>query len=160
MKWTKHTTAEPFLLRRSYYFGVRSYSCRGRFLGLDWSAKAEPVPYEKLDNPQTLNRHAYVANNPLSRVGADGHCDFSSKATLNTVCHKVSDLRLTDAYTKQLKNAECEICRKHGISQQSFYLWKTILLQREGWEVNAKRIYSLYVVFNQSHAKHPSRLAK
>ena len=39
----------------------------------DWSAKEEPVPYAKLDDPQSLNLYAYVRNNPLSRVDADGH---------------------------------------------------------------------------------------
>ena len=38
------------------YFGARYYaSSMGRFLSPDWSAKAEPVPYAKLDNPQSLN---------------------------------------------------------------------------------------------------------
>jgi hypothetical protein len=27
----------------------------GRFMSPDWSAKAEPVPYAKLDNRQSLN---------------------------------------------------------------------------------------------------------
>jgi hypothetical protein len=40
----------------------------------DWSAQAEPVPYAKLANPQTLNLYAYVGNNPLSGIDADGHC--------------------------------------------------------------------------------------
>ena len=26
----------------------------------DWSAKEEPVPYAKLDDPQSLNLYAYV----------------------------------------------------------------------------------------------------
>jgi hypothetical protein len=39
----------------------------------DWSAKAEPVPYSKLDDPQTLNLYAYVRNNPLTSVDPDGH---------------------------------------------------------------------------------------
>ena len=56
------------------YFGARYYaSSMGRFLSPDWSAKAEPVPYAKLDNPQSLNLYAYVGNNPLSRVDPDGH---------------------------------------------------------------------------------------
>jgi RHS repeat-associated protein len=42
------------------YFGARYYaSTMGRFLSPDWSATEEgsdPVPYAKLDNPQTLNR--------------------------------------------------------------------------------------------------------
>jgi RHS repeat-associated protein len=55
------------------YFGARYYaSSMGRFMSPDWSAKAEPVPYAKLDNPQSLNLYAYVLNNPLSRADLDG----------------------------------------------------------------------------------------
>jgi RHS repeat-associated protein len=57
-------------------FGARYDSSQyGRFMSPDWSAKAEPVPYAKLDNPQSLNLYAYVLNNPVSRVDADGHDD-------------------------------------------------------------------------------------
>ena len=57
------------------YFGARYYSSdAGRFLTPDWSAKVEPVPYAKLDDPQTLNLYSYVGNNPLARADADGHC--------------------------------------------------------------------------------------
>ena len=53
------------------YFGARYYSSNmGRFLSPDWSAKYEPVPYAKLDNPQTLNLYAYLRNNPLAGVDA------------------------------------------------------------------------------------------
>jgi RHS repeat-associated protein len=56
------------------YFGARYFaSTMGRFLSPDWSAKIEPVPYAKLDDPQSLNLYSYVLNNPLSRVDADGH---------------------------------------------------------------------------------------
>ena len=46
----------------------------------DWSAQVEPVPYSKLDNPQSLNLYAYVLNNPLSKDDPDGHagCDTSA----------------------------------------------------------------------------------
>ena len=38
------------------YFQARYYSsAMGRFMSPDWSAKEEPVPYAKLDDPQTLN---------------------------------------------------------------------------------------------------------
>ena len=56
------------------YFGARYYaSSMGRFMSPDWSAKQEPVPYSKLDDPQTLNLYAYARNNPLSNVDVDGH---------------------------------------------------------------------------------------
>ncbi len=65
------------------YFDARYYSsAMGRFLSPDWSAKEDPVPYAKLDDPQSLNLYAYVENNPLTRVDADGHdgdgcCDIT-----------------------------------------------------------------------------------
>jgi RHS repeat-associated protein len=56
------------------YFGARYYSSSlGRFMSPDWSAKEEPIPYAKLDDPQTLNLYAYVENNPMDRVDPDGH---------------------------------------------------------------------------------------
>lgn len=62
------------------YFGARYYaSSMGRFMSPDWAAKAEPVPYAKLDNPQSLNLYAYVLNNPLSNRDLDGHEDDKAK---------------------------------------------------------------------------------
>jgi RHS repeat-associated protein len=56
------------------YFGARYYaSTAGRWLSPDWSANEEPVPYAKLDNPQSLNLYAYVGNNPLTSADLDGH---------------------------------------------------------------------------------------
>ena len=56
------------------YFGARYFaSAMGRWLSPDWSAKEEPVPYAKLDDPQTLNLYGYVGNNPVGRVDGDGH---------------------------------------------------------------------------------------
>jgi RHS repeat-associated protein len=50
-------------------FGARYDSSQyGRFMTPDWSVKVEPVPYSKLDNPQSLNLYSYVLNNPLSNV--------------------------------------------------------------------------------------------
>jgi len=60
------------------YFGARYYNgAMGRFMSPDWSAKVEPVPYSKLDDPQSLNLYAYVLNHPLSLVDADGHAPMS-----------------------------------------------------------------------------------
>jgi RHS repeat-associated protein len=56
------------------FFLARYYSpAEGRFITPDWASRPEPVPYAKLDNPQTLNLYAYVGNNPLTRIDADGH---------------------------------------------------------------------------------------
>jgi RHS repeat-associated protein len=48
------------------YFNARYYaSTMGRFLSPDWSAKVEPVPYAKLDDPQSLNLYAYTSETTL-----------------------------------------------------------------------------------------------
>jgi len=66
------------------YFGARYYaSTMGRFLSPDWSAKEEPVPYAKLDNPQTLNLYQYMRNNPLSGTDPDGHCCWESQFVMD-----------------------------------------------------------------------------
>jgi RHS repeat-associated protein len=71
------------------YFGARYYSsAMGRFLSPDWSAKVAPVPYAKLDNPQTLNLYAYVGNNPLSRRDLDGHVDIAAQCKGQATCNK------------------------------------------------------------------------
>jgi len=71
------------------YFGARYYSsAMGRFMSPDWSAKEEPVPYAKLDDPQTLNLYAYVGNNPMDRVDADGHAGCKDTPEL---CKAVRD---------------------------------------------------------------------
>ena len=62
------------------YFPARYYSsAMGRWLSPDWSAKREPVPYAKLDNPQSLNLYAYLKNNPLRTTDPDGHADDPCK---------------------------------------------------------------------------------
>lgn len=60
------------------YFGARYYGNNmGRWMSPDWSANPSPVPYAKLDNPQSLNLYSYVLNNPASNRDADGHiCIF------------------------------------------------------------------------------------
>lgn len=57
-------------------FGARYFEdATGRWLSPDWAAGAEAVPYATYGSPQTLNLYAFVGNNPLSDVDADGH-DF------------------------------------------------------------------------------------
>jgi len=58
------------------YFGARylaSGSNLGRFMTPDWASDGSPVPYAKLDNPQTLNLYVYLRNNPLNTIDPDGH---------------------------------------------------------------------------------------
>jgi hypothetical protein len=58
----------------------------------DWSAQAEPVPYAKLDNPQSLNLYSYVWNNPLSKNDPDGPCGQQGSGQQNgpTDCSQVT----------------------------------------------------------------------
>jgi RHS repeat-associated protein len=79
------------------YFEARYYSSTmGRFLSPDWSEKVEPVPYSKLDDPQTLNLYAYVENNPLVNVDLDGHqncngwCDLHGNSAAPTNAEMMS----------------------------------------------------------------------
>jgi RHS repeat-associated protein len=56
------------------YFGARYFSgAQGRWTSPDWSARPEPVPYAKLDDPQTLNLYGYLSNNPVATTDPDGH---------------------------------------------------------------------------------------
>ena len=69
------------------YFMARYYSsAMGRFMSPDWSAKEEPVPYAKLDDPQSLNLYAYVRNNPLTRFDPDGHQDWCKSNAGSLAC--------------------------------------------------------------------------
>ena len=54
-------------------FGARYYgSSVGRFMTPDWAARPVTVPYAKFGDPQSLNLYAYVGNNPLRYIDADG----------------------------------------------------------------------------------------
>jgi len=55
-----------------------------------------PVPYAKLDDPQSLNLYAYVGNNPLSRVDLDGHYLCADGAKCNSANDKAFQSRLNN----------------------------------------------------------------
>ena len=56
-------------------FGARyDSSSMGRFMSPDWSDVIVPVPYAKLDDPQSLNLYTYARNNPVTLTDPDGHC--------------------------------------------------------------------------------------
>jgi len=42
-------------------------------MSADWSSIPVPVPYANLNNPQTLNLYAMVADNPETFADLDGH---------------------------------------------------------------------------------------
>lgn len=55
-------------------FGARYFtSTMGRWVTPDWSARPSAAQYADLGNPQSLNLYAYVNNNPVTHVDADGH---------------------------------------------------------------------------------------
>jgi RHS repeat-associated protein len=75
------------------YVGARYYASNmGRWMSPDWSAKAMPVPYAKLDNPQSLNLYTYVENNPLSGIDPDGHAaiDCSGSNASGAGCQSIA----------------------------------------------------------------------
>jgi RHS repeat-associated protein len=80
-------------------FGARyDASSMGRFMTPDWSAKEEPVPYAKLDNPQSLNLYSYVLNNPLSNIDTDGHaCGALYFNTGSGFCTRATEYGKIDA---------------------------------------------------------------
>ena len=73
------------------YFFARYYSSAiGRFLSPDWSAKLDPIPYAKLDNPQSLNLYAYMRNNPLGGVDPDGHWSCTGANASGSACQAMA----------------------------------------------------------------------
>jgi RHS repeat-associated protein len=92
------------------YFGARYYASNmGRWMSPDWAAKISPVPYAKLDDPQSLNLYSYVRNNPLSRMDPDGHYDCNGneckmvKNALKDINKASNSKNLTDDQRSALK---------------------------------------------------------
>jgi len=131
------------------YFGARYYaSSMGRFLSPDWSAKAEPVPYAKLDNPQSLNLYSYVWNNPLSKYDPDGHCGentgflANSHAALGLV---ISSSCSSMATTTQIQKGLDTVFGKGG--WKVFYVAERPLLRNDG----SNFFYHTYFVFRNDN---------
>ena len=80
-------------------FGARGMSSQyGRFMTPDWAAQTEPVPYAKLDDPQSLNLYSYVENNPLGGVDPDGHaCSPLLRNTNSGFCKRATEYGIFDA---------------------------------------------------------------
>jgi RHS repeat-associated protein len=92
--------------RRLDNFGARYFgSSFGRFMSPDWSASPEPVPYAKLNDPQSLNLYAYVRNHPLSFVDADGHYELNASGCGDdTKCQKKWDKAARKFEARREKN--------------------------------------------------------
>jgi RHS repeat-associated protein len=83
-------------------FGARYYSDNvGRFLSPDWSAKATPIPYADLSDPQSLNLYTYVHNTPVSHVDADGHFDCTGKNAQSYSCQLIAKWNKTHGITSK-----------------------------------------------------------
>lgn len=81
------------------YFLARYYSgAQGRFLSPDEFkggpddaftgadiTSAGPLPYADISIPQSLNKYAYVYNNPLSLTDPDGHCPLCFTAGIGAL---------------------------------------------------------------------------
>jgi RHS repeat-associated protein len=96
------------------YFGARYYaSSMGRFMSPDWGAHEDPVPYAKLDDPQSLNLYSYVLNNPLRTTDPDGHAGCRDSFTSFMQCagnlfgygHAVTNADLNGALASDAQNA-------------------------------------------------------
>jgi RHS repeat-associated protein len=142
------------------YFGARYYaSSMGRFMSPDWAAKAEPVPYAKLDNPQSLNLYAYVLNNPLRAVDADGH-EMNSANPCNGNKNCTSSNTLTDVKTTydkkdgsttvtEVRNIVATTNNADGTSTRTSGTVSTSMtLSSEGKETSASQSQSATLVEN------------
>jgi RHS repeat-associated protein len=108
------------------YFGARYYgSSMGRFMSPDWSVQAQPVPYAKLDNPQSLNLYAYVENNPVTSRDMDGHGAYCAACaaiqarmiegqSASDAMHAVNDPERQKAAAKQQGSAGTPASARQG----------------------------------------------
>jgi RHS repeat-associated protein len=99
-----------------YMFARYYNSSTGRFLSPDWSAKEEPVPYAKLDDPQSLNLYSYVLNNPLSNIDPDGHDCPTCKKVWNwlTSSHSASASKSATAAQSTASGSGLTVTAKVG----------------------------------------------
>lgn len=106
------------------YFGARYYgSSMGRFISPDWSANQDPVPYARLDDPQSLNLYTYGGNNPLIHIDADGHCwpqwlcNFATEVK-NKVLHGEFTTDTNGAKIRQLDRQEAKTRQMNRIMEE------------------------------------------
>jgi len=103
----KYTGKERDAETGNDYFGARFYAnIVGRFMSPDWSVKVEPVPYAKLDDPQSLNLYAYVRNNPLGGVDQDGHCSGDDCGKVTVTATTSGDAPITSSNGGRTATAE------------------------------------------------------
>ena len=113
------------------YFGARYYgSSMGRFLSPDWSAAPMPVPFAKLNNPQTLNLYQYVGNNPLNGIDPDGHMcvmhfDYDEHGNQNGGTMSCDTSAESDCVQRGANCNKAQIGAVPGYSQAGKYAWRT-----------------------------------
>ena len=81
------------------YFEARYYAARWAGSCRPTGApKEEPVPYAKLDDPQTLNLYSYVQNNPLTRADANGHVAIADDVVIGIAVAAILTVAVVEAY--------------------------------------------------------------
>ena len=94
------------------YFGARYMSsAQGRFTSPDeWAGgivdpftgqqvgKPGPLPYADITDPQTINKYAYVRNNPLRYTDPDGHV-IDTLADIGFIAYDIYDIAKNGAST-------------------------------------------------------------
>jgi len=145
------------------YFGARYYaSSLARFMSPDWSAKIEPVPYSKLDDPQTLNLYAYVQNNPLASVDPDGHGDLEAGGQQTWLDEHQSQIEANDDPCKGNTNT-CVVAAAQQQSSSGPGFWERLrqrfnnFFHSDGFVTNAEleqvhgEFTSFYIVPDSVH---------
>jgi len=107
------------------YFGARYMSAaQGRFTSPDeftggivdpftgtHAGKPGPLPYADITDPQTLNKYAYVRNNPLRYTDPDGHCVAAIIDTIACVAVGVAIVEGIESLWKAKNDTEMERIR-------------------------------------------------
>ena len=93
-----------------YMFARYYNSATGRFLSPDWDAKSDdPVPYAKLDQPQSLNLYSYVLNNPVDKADPDGHCIPWCTAALGALAGGAGSIIAQEWHNRNDPNAKLNV---------------------------------------------------
>ena len=136
-------------INTTHYFPERQYrSTQGRWLSPD------PVGLAAVDptNPQTWNRYAYVANNPLVATDPSGACDPETDASCTVQCNLSSGLPCR-ACNPSMDGGDCG---NSQLAQEAQGYFDSLLVQDQA---NALAAYQNCIAFNYNCAVNGKPLA-